>query len=388
MSENNRTPIIGRSKKEVDDLSRKLQAKIDPWKMHFYPDAPPFKMQKFDGSWIHSQGLTFSGSIRDVFWGGFIEPFIEAGIIESLDLTVKSCRESGIPADTVIDEKAALLANMIKSVYQHMANVDHTLLTSGHQLKANPPSVLKRDVTGKTERMLQFLGEQVVAAKALVPAQRSDEPPTKTEDPLPAKPPVILQKIKWFWIYGLHYWSWIAIGIIVLAVIWVGKQYLLPSKSGNTTPSQQNLDPMTPEQVVRPLVLELRTLTLRDVGDLIQGDRNPTRIEVYVDNEKIQTGTSLDVYRMRNRKSSDFNDGEHVILLRTFAEDFTPFEIRLDIVDVDEADRPSERELMGRFVFTVRPSDLGKDLRPAGSEVANHGDKNASLTLRIDWREE
>lgn len=210
----------------------------------------------------------------------------------------------------------------------------------------------------------------------------ADELSTEPVDPLPPKPPETLQKLKWLYIHGIHHWKWIASAVLLIVGVWIARRYIPtlqpPATSQTTTPSQ------TRPPTTRSLVLELRSLVLQEVGDVLEGKKNPTRIEVYIDDKRVEGANSLDVYRMKDRAKKEFTDGEHIAVLGSYEDDFRPFELRVDVIDVDESGRKPKHPLLGRFVFTVSPSDLGHDLRPAGSSVEQYGDENVSLTLRID----
>ena len=199
------TRIYGKSKKEVDDLWRILIAKLDPWLMGFITDGPPFIMRKYSGSDIHYQGVKFSGSPRDVFWGGFIEPFLEHGIVDSLDATVRTCREASLENSAdVINEKVRLLKKVAENTYRHMADIDHRLLTSNHQLMANPPHVARRDISANTQKIHSFIDSQGISAIALIPHVQS--------------PFNIIEKIRWVRKNWKRHWKLLSIAVLIILI--------------------------------------------------------------------------------------------------------------------------------------------------------------------------
>ena len=154
----------------------------------------------------------------------------------------------------------------------------------------------------------------------------------------------------------------------------------------NPIPSQPPASVVAPRSP-RLLVFELRSLSLQEVGDLVEGRRNPTRIELYVADKRVDTGKSLDVHKMKDETLKSFVDGEHKAILGSFDDGFTPFQLRVEVIDIDESSSDPKPPLLGRFVWTIIPSDIGQEMRPAGSFVEYYGDDNVMLAVRINWLE-
>ena len=212
----------------------------------------------------------------------------------------------------------------------------------------------------------------------------ADDASILREDSLPAKPPEILQKLKWLFLYGRHHWIWVAVALLVILAGWVLTRCLPTAQ--NPIPSQPPAS-VASSRTPRLLVFELRSLSLQEVGDSVEGRKNPTRIELYIADKRVDTGKSLDVYRMKDETMKRFVDGEHKAILGSFNDGFTPFELRVDVIDIDESSSDPKPPLLGRFLLTVSPSDIGQEMRPAGSSVEFYSDDNVTLALQIDWLE-
>jgi hypothetical protein len=153
-----RTPMYARTRKKVDELEHMLiDDKITPWRL--LPTGKPIEITDYYGKTLHLEGVAFSGSVRTGFWGNFIEPFIENGIIEVLDATAEECRSNNLEPKPYLEEAARLLAFMISKVYEYMAETEKRLLGMSHQER--------RDVSDKISKMNQILEEHKKAALLL-----------------------------------------------------------------------------------------------------------------------------------------------------------------------------------------------------------------------------
>ena len=212
----------------------------------------------------------------------------------------------------------------------------------------------------------------------------ANESSTVREDSLPAKPPEILQKLKWLSLYGRRHWVWVAVALLLILAGWLLTLYLPTAQSPI---SSQPPAPVALSRSPRLLVFELRSLSLQEVGDWVEGRRNPTRIELYIADKRIDSGKSLDGYEMRDETMKRFVDGEYKTILGSYDNGFTPFELRIDVIDINESSSDPKPPLLGCFVLTISPSDIGQEMRPAGTAVEYYGDDNVILAVRINWLE-
>ncbi|TOL77222.1 hypothetical protein CGH89_25185, partial [Vibrio parahaemolyticus] len=67
----------------VSETQKKLVDMVVKWS--FISVGPPFETQKYDGTPIRYQGIKFAGSPQQVFWCGYIEPYLENHSLEILE---------------------------------------------------------------------------------------------------------------------------------------------------------------------------------------------------------------------------------------------------------------------------------------------------------------
>jgi hypothetical protein len=124
----------------------------------------------FHGKPLHSQGVTFDGTPRVIFWGDFFEPFMYEAARQSLEWIIESCRDRHLDPAEYLSETTSLLNVLITKAYEDMARIDQVLRGRGY-----PNSVSPMQVTHKVETMKKKVADLVVAltyrgpAKPLVP---------------------------------------------------------------------------------------------------------------------------------------------------------------------------------------------------------------------------
>ena len=151
------TPLYPTFQKRVNDAIEQLITKqVIPWS--FLTAGPPFRVNGFDGRQISYQGVRFEGSPRDVFWGRYIEPFLEDLCISEISTAVSMAKEKSVDGRLLFSELQGLLSSGIRRVYGHMGDVDRNLRGKGY-----PESVPLRSVEGEVQRMNRFLDERIDA---------------------------------------------------------------------------------------------------------------------------------------------------------------------------------------------------------------------------------
>ena len=82
MPDKSRTALYIRIKRKIDAERERLNKDtLTPWTC--FHRVKIFQIKKFDGSPIRFGEIEFSGSPQDVFWNGFIEPFLEDTAIKN-----------------------------------------------------------------------------------------------------------------------------------------------------------------------------------------------------------------------------------------------------------------------------------------------------------------
>lgn len=155
------TIVYPRLEKLVKAADSRLIQLVTRWA--FLKAGPKFEIERFDGTKISYEGIAFSGSPVEVFWCGFIEPYIEDESVKILEQAGQLAIECEIHPGEVINEARCLLHVVVRRVYGKMSDVDRTLRGDG----INFPD--KKDVTSHIAAMSAYIDSeaQIVAAKAI-----------------------------------------------------------------------------------------------------------------------------------------------------------------------------------------------------------------------------
>jgi hypothetical protein len=127
---------------------------IIPWS--FLNSGNVFRCKDFYKKAISYQGVTFEGSPREVFWGRYIEPFLEDISYRAIDQTIRLCNEKGEILKEPLSETARLLKILVRKNYELMADVDQRL--RGHGF---PQNIAKRNVDSQIAEMDRFIDARV-----------------------------------------------------------------------------------------------------------------------------------------------------------------------------------------------------------------------------------
>lgn len=141
------SPLFKRTYKSVQDIDGKLTKLIHRWR--FFKAGPPMKVTAYDGTEICYQGVAFKGSPVQVFWSGFIEPYIENYSVNVLEQTSALAIECQFSIEESIEEAKSLLFVMVHRIYHEMAETDKILRGDGFSFPE------KKDVSGYIESMTQ-----------------------------------------------------------------------------------------------------------------------------------------------------------------------------------------------------------------------------------------
>jgi hypothetical protein len=143
-----------------DGIDGLIREKVTPWV--FMTAGPPFKIRTFHGKEIAYQGIKFDGSPREVFWGRFIEPFLEDLSINEINTAVKMAHERRVNLRELLTEVRDLLGAGIEKVYAQMADVDRRLRGEGFPQRVQPKAV-----DHLTLSMMNFIDKRIQAEIAM-----------------------------------------------------------------------------------------------------------------------------------------------------------------------------------------------------------------------------
>lgn len=148
------TPLYPTFRKRIEDATaRIIRDQVTPWV--FLTAGPPFKVKQFNGREISYQGIGFEGSPRTVFWGRYIDPFLEALAIEEIEFAVSSAKERKVDATLLLPEVQSLLNAAVQKVFREMAEIDRRLLGKGF-----PETVPLCSIEGEVGRLRAFIEER------------------------------------------------------------------------------------------------------------------------------------------------------------------------------------------------------------------------------------
>ena len=122
------TPLFPIFEKRVADATNQiLRKQVDPWLFM----AEGLSITRFDGSPISYNGIKFEGSPRQVFWSGYIQPFLAHLITSEIAAAISMARERSVDARQLLPEIRGLLTSSISKVFARMVDVDQRLRGGG-----------------------------------------------------------------------------------------------------------------------------------------------------------------------------------------------------------------------------------------------------------------
>lgn len=148
--------------KAVEDAWVRLDRdNITPWV--FMTTGPPFQIKDFYGKTIAYQGIEFEGSPRIVFWGRYVEPFLEDIVDRVVNEALGLAQQKQQDAAIVLPEVAGLLKALARRAYARMTDIDCRLRGKGF-----PQNVLPRSTESEQLAMEAFINRRIAAELAML----------------------------------------------------------------------------------------------------------------------------------------------------------------------------------------------------------------------------
>lgn len=151
-----RTKLYPITSRKVQELDRVTSEKIMKWRMS--PAKRKLHVENYYGKPIRYEGCGFEGTPRTVFWGGFIEPFLENGIVNVLSEMRQECLVRNLEPQDYLNEAKAILRLWVEKTYRDMARTDQVLRGKGY-----PNSVQPVDVSSKISLMHDHIDSHITA---------------------------------------------------------------------------------------------------------------------------------------------------------------------------------------------------------------------------------
>jgi hypothetical protein len=120
------------------------------------------------GKPIAYSGIRFNGSPIQVFWNGYIEPFLQDIAFRAIDLAMKSAAERKIPLREPLLEVKGNLYSLCHRTFERMADIDQRLRKGG---VLNEVPIRRTD--NELARMHQFIDKRIDAELRAIPAAPS-----------------------------------------------------------------------------------------------------------------------------------------------------------------------------------------------------------------------
>lgn len=137
----------------VENKFKKLNRdKLSPWV--FLNSGNIVSMEDFYGHTIQYQGVRFEGSPREVFWGGFIEPFLEDIFVWAFEVALDHAKKRNLDSRELILYTRECLMNGMSLIYKGMQKIDRNLRGNGF-----PDQVTPRDISREINKMQIKLDE-------------------------------------------------------------------------------------------------------------------------------------------------------------------------------------------------------------------------------------
>ncbi len=149
-------PILGpKIQKLVQDEGNSLiREQITPWIMGFAKGR--LSINNFYQKNISYEGVLFEGSPRDVFWGRYIEPFLEDTNQRLINSISQECAANNLNLTEELHMLQLHLQSMHNRIFNNMADIDQRMRGGGY-----PERIPKRDVSEEISRMNNYLCEHI-----------------------------------------------------------------------------------------------------------------------------------------------------------------------------------------------------------------------------------
>ncbi len=156
------SPLYPLIEKFINDAWIKLdREQITPW--CFMTAGSLFTIKDFYGKQISYQGAAFEGTPRDVFWGRYIEPFLEDLTDKVITETLRLVAEKHQAPNIALRDSAGLLKSLGRRVYARMAIVDRQLRGNGY-----PEAIPLRPTEQELASIDQFIDRRISAELSMV----------------------------------------------------------------------------------------------------------------------------------------------------------------------------------------------------------------------------
>lgn len=155
------TPLYPTFEKRINDATHRIiENQVTPWA--FLKSNQNFNIKQFDGREIHYGLPSYEGSPQLVFWGGYIDPFLEDMAEKEISEAVSLASERKIDLKLLLPEVEGLLLSSTRKVLDRMTDIDQRLRGNGF-----PENVRPRSTEREFDRMRQFISVRASSELAM-----------------------------------------------------------------------------------------------------------------------------------------------------------------------------------------------------------------------------
>ena len=151
---------------KLDSNFEDLHKRVISWLMFFASNKGEIEMH--DGKAITPYNLEFGGSIRDIYWQNFIQPFLKESITKTFETTRAFASQHNLDSKAMLDEAYKTLEMKIRGIFKRMVETDQKIRGKGY-----PKSVDRYNPKRETEQIISFLENRYTAELAIMPKPRN-----------------------------------------------------------------------------------------------------------------------------------------------------------------------------------------------------------------------
>lgn len=144
--------------------------KLTPWEFLNAGKMGPIK--DFNGRTIQYSGVGFEGSPREVFWGGFIEPFLESFFVWAFRFALEYSERRKLNRRELILYTRECLTNGIRLTYSRMQKIDRMLRGKGFPDRISPRDI-SREINTMQIKLDEYRDSTLVALKGNITSKKS-----------------------------------------------------------------------------------------------------------------------------------------------------------------------------------------------------------------------
>jgi hypothetical protein len=133
-----------------DEQEKLIREQITPWIIGFA--AGELRIKNFHGKEICYGGIRFEGTPTDVFWGKYIDPFLENAIARLSECIAEESEKNKLPFQEEMRTLQTHLRSLIAAIFKKMAEADQRMRGIGSSKQAG-----RRNVDDKIKKLNSFL---------------------------------------------------------------------------------------------------------------------------------------------------------------------------------------------------------------------------------------